>query len=231
MALAPNPTTRDLLRALSATDTSTPNFFSVNAAGEPTAEFEGKLVANGLSLQEQGVTEEPPLPINSIEWLRNAIARERIYGKATSENEFHNLILEALGNFAKSKITLKGSDFAENPSTATITLGSLVKLILNSEGKSDFLQLAAPQQLAMNGGRALAAFGGVPSTTSGEVTVSHGLGRTPIVIMLFPNAAAPGVVLGAVAPDANKNTVNFKFTATSNIGVTGNQPIEWLAFG
>lgn len=223
---APHP-----IQLLAATDSAVPNFQGVNAAGEPLAEFEGKLIAKGLELFEAtGVNESA----NNIQW-KNAVegfVRELIVGLTNVGRTQHSLTMQAIWDI--ESITKKFAELdlitSEAESSAVVSMNGTPKTIFNSAGKSHFLQLLIAAKVRFNTGLAELVFTG--TNTSNVLTISHGLGATPLCAFVQP--AGAGLLAGNIpACDTfSYGGVTFQTQGDCRLGTgPGNIPVAWIAFG
>lgn len=123
-------------RHVAGADSATTNFFSVNAKGEVTAQFEGKIIALGFVLKE-GLTSTDIL--STLEWESpQPFAGEKIIGYRTNANHHVlNIYAAASANrflSLRSEVDNKTGEerlIAENFTTK--------RLILDETGGSDFV--------------------------------------------------------------------------------------------
>lgn len=219
-------------------DSVVPNFQTVNAAGEPTAEFEGLIKALGLVLEEQAFGEEP-VDKTLVSWIDQANQRQEfINGKQSGVSS--QLHLRA--NYDKKRETgsifLRVDNLLRNAGiditsqlnvervTSYVGLNSLITI--GEEGKSSFPQLVGLlAKRKLNFGAANVEWaGGTPN--SKEVTISHGLGVTPVAV------TANSVSVTIIATKTYTLT-NFNVWARTGDGSSPaagtKEEIHWIAIG
>lgn len=218
----------DLKKQIDRSDSSSPNFVSVNAAGEVTAEFEGKIVALGLVLHEAHEIEEV---INVIEWIdSNGSANEFISGWLELGSNLHLLQLQstppAKGGF--TAVTIASPDNALTPQDyrVSVTAKTLKALILDAEGRSNFLQLLTANNRKINFGQSEAEWPGAVNA-SNIVTIAHGLGVAPKTIIVTPK-------LGGAFSTSQGGLVNIEVQLQNPFGfpAAGTKiGFSWIAIG
>lgn len=209
-----------------------PNYLTQNADGSVSALFSG-----GVKIFA-GTTTTPP-DTRKVTWVRESsgalVAQIKAYDDQSGGNLYTSWDLDdpdslrAAGFFQESLSTngpMRMGVYAEDG------LGNLQsKLIINSVGTSDWLQLLtqAKKKIAF-GNQALSWPGG--SSVSNQVAINHGLGVQPDVAIAFMNdqtGTGPCTVRGY-----SKSAVSFTIDAyTSGFapGAGNNGAVAWLAIG
>jgi hypothetical protein len=95
-------------RHVAGADSAVENFFTVNAKGEVTAEFEGIIVAKGFSLTENPLSESAPS--NSLIWKdATGTGQEFVYGTG-NPGKNHTVHMLAQGTEGIARIDALGTD-------------------------------------------------------------------------------------------------------------------------
>lgn len=200
-------------------DAAIPIFQTINQQGEATLEVEAVIKALGLKLVE--ATSFAAAEKNSVEWLKAGEVKERIFGiESFPGSGIHELVLEpepntGLGLFIKSNGTLE----------------YLNKVILNSSGQSNFLQLPPGlQKRTCNFGLASNVVGwGGGQNSNVNATVSHGLAVNPAMILCNVNGATE---FGLNLEVQSANAVNFEVRGWATRGpLIGSTGLWWIAIG
>lgn len=208
--------------ALDRSDSSSPNFITINSKGEVTVEFEGKIIALGLVLHEKEFVEAT----NSIEWLDGAlVTREKITGAHTGGN--HVLQLQAIDSELTTTQLQLISNNIQSQLVAVVSLASAT--ILDAGQSSSFLQLRTGVSA-----RHHIEFGVIETEFEGAfvfsnvILVSHGLGFIPKVVLATAQGLG-GVCFGVARLYTN---VNFELFAVCSTGVLPKgtkEKIAWCA--
>ena len=129
----------DKLEGRPVADQLSPGVFSLNAQGKIEELLSGHLSAQGVDFVEQAAAFAP----NSIRWLdEGGTLREIITGLRQAPNTTHVLNLEAQGTTGSASLQLRAPEAATKPAI-TISASLLAKAtLLDSDGRSSFLQLA-----------------------------------------------------------------------------------------
>jgi hypothetical protein len=222
-------------------DDVAPNFFTVNAKGEITAEFSGTINAFGLILPE----EEKVGNASEMKWVDGE-------GKTHSLLRSHGLpvtILELIANSEnvgeQGRVILRaqGPEPAHDASvlglaskstrSVTAIADALEALIINHLGKSSFLQLLLEEKLRLSFGVSQPSFT-LGSNLTPITTVSHGLGAIPKFVLLgIKDKNLTATLPIGVYQSETPTEVSFKFQAWRT-GVPATEPIAniyWAAFG
>lgn len=180
--------------------------------------------------------EGPPGPneltesVSSIRWFEGATAREYIRGFLEgTKTHILEIAAQATGEASKLvRVFLESvKEGAASAQRMRVQAAEVARTILDGEGRSDFLQLAATSKRKIAFGRVKLTWAG--STLSGSVNVAHGLGVAPgQVVFSAWQAPEPGKVpIGNITgpPSATEFTCN----AETKNAHTGSIELSWIA--
>lgn len=231
-----DPQLAALLQAAAAADSSTPNFFQVSSTGQSEANFQGKIIAEGLELTETTVES----PVNTIEWLDNLLnRREGISAFRIGTTHLLQLFAgkpRAEGGSVPA-IGIEGSDL-ENQGQIIVEGGgtpSTLAVLFDSSGFGSFMRHKIPSYAEgatglMSYGVAQVFFNGV-SNVSNAVVVSHGLGVTPRMVHVEPSAGFQGETLTGEKQAPNVTNFEARLRFVSFVPAAGLSSVYWLAIG
>lgn len=227
-----------------------PNYLTVNTAGQVGASFTGQVNALGIILPESTSATIPPPLTNSIEWQRTdgvpvafVVANDSsgpvdkpnllIGAQAPDAGGSSTIVLEAYGSTGSPEAGLSISQ-VDDGTVASIAgfVDAFSATILDHAGRSTFLQLLSNQELQLAFGAQ--QLGWAASTSSNVASPAHGLGppgRVPQLVLLQAQSVpfAAGVVLTPKV--TSPGAVTFTMNAEASAAVSGNVTFYWAAIG
>lgn len=186
--------------------TGNANFYITDANGIVTAQFDGRIVARGLSLTASSAAfPTPPAQLQEIVW-----------NKSTDGS----LVAEI---FAYDG----GALVAKAPTGVYAQSGSQVMAIVDNLGQSDFLRQQTPSASRIQWGTDVVSF---TASTLGLQNVNHSLGQTPQVVIIQCNGAFAASNYETIGADSY-SAVKFRAVIFASTAITVNQSINWIAIG
>jgi hypothetical protein len=199
--------------------------------GTVTYDFEGHISAEGVDLR-LGIEEDEDFPeLRSIQWLREAgkghSPGAEINAYEDEDEQTHIRMIARNPTFGTaSTLSISASEDETARCLASVRGGDggAVRIILNSAGASDFLQLATTADLKL----AIGVSSVTINSQGGYATLPHGLGRKPIAVL--PVVASGVFQVNASADQYEKVTFRLGAYRTDGPNV-GTQDFAWLAIG
>jgi hypothetical protein len=189
------------------------------------------LTTKGLQIREAPLGE-----LTALSWRTAAGSiKEAIYGLEEA-GPVHILLLESSGTSKNARLEVRGSDTAGTTATVRVVVNSEIKEIFNSEEKSHFLQLAAglaKRKVAF--GESEFEWSATEEKTSSNLKeITHGLGATPVMVMLTTGAGeASTVLVGARYIEGSLTETKFKCRGFAPVAVAKSTKVKffWMAIG
>jgi len=207
-------------------DQAQATFIQVDAQGKATYVFEGKIVAEGLTLQEAG---EIAGSQQFVAWLEGETERERIYGQRFIGGN-HRLVLEALGGINNAILRLDSNAKLGGAGISALAGGNQF-LIINNEAESTFVRNPTSANRVQNRGIAELSWT-AGNKMSAVLTVSHGLGAIPVSVnatMLITEAVAEPITAHVIAGSLTSTTFKLRGGQDVVFGANATLQCSWTA--
>jgi hypothetical protein len=180
------------LELVAAPDQIAPNYLTQDPQGNVGADFSGHVHARGLDLDAADPALPTPPDADRLRWLvpsdGSVAATLFAVGDPGGSTALRALEVGAGASIPASK-PAKINFLADGSpgGVAEVTVAAFLAqvLLLDDQGQSDFLKLAARSDLKMNAGGAAATWNDVANAYSDPLVVNHGLGRTPGWVAAF----------------------------------------------
>jgi hypothetical protein len=195
----------------------------VGADGKVTYDFEGHVHARGLDLDAAGVTTPPDT--DRVRWLDGAgVSRGSV---VAAKDGVGNTVLALVGGQAAQGVALNFT----SGDAVEVFAGAQNRFLLDSAGKSNFLQLASLAKRTIVFGSANLTWPGGNQGSNGLV-IAHGLGVVPVAVAALGNGQGVGfvVVQSYQAPDVN-NIYLQGWDLTGIPALNTQRPVNWVAIG
>lgn len=198
-------------------DQLTPNYLTVDAAGNVGAMFAG-----GVTVP--ATIADPPIESDAITFTRD------------DGSPAGRLFVKLLAGGGNALLTLEADTPAPNfASVGLRAVGAATQSVvgIDSLGNSSFLQLVSAQQLQLDHGSATATFPGA-SIGSNIKTVNHGLGRSPVFAIACSNGSGGGglqVFPWFALTSSSTTQLNFRGNSGVQEPAGATAGFFWLALG
>jgi len=207
----------------------------VAADGAITYDFDGHISAQGIDLPVAVNGELDPK--RAIRWLREngdpAVSMSATDFGGTADVTRLLFRVESETGLYASALALRTAD-SEGPADLVATLmdpgGLAKKTILDSQGRSNFLQLLATVDRKIDFGSTSINW---PGGSAANVEIKHGLGVVPVAVLAI-NSSAPafwGVIVDVGVKTKEKFLTSLAFASEEGPVVGSKLTLDWIAIG
>jgi hypothetical protein len=218
--------------------TSVAQFLGVKIRADGSYDFDGHVHARGLDLDLPVGVAGSAGADKKVRWIRTSdgFAAADTYAYEDTETAYHVALVEAYGapnstRTAALRARSRDAGVGFQDSAVEAIADQASRMIYDSSGRSDFLQLADLANRKLGFGSSAVTFA---AQTSSSVVVAHGLGVTPLYVL---GLAKSGGVLQfniVLAGTTARDAATFTMAAQTHVGqaaVTGDYDFDWIAIG